>query len=66
MITQEMRPVYVTEDGAEFADKLEAQKHELGLCLRLYDIDWRDTDADEVAGFIMNNWSEIKREVGLE
>lgn len=60
MITHEMRPVYITEDGAEFGDKVAAQKHELALFLGKSDIYWRDTDQDEVACFLFNNWDDIK------
>lgn len=65
MITQHMRPVYATEDGAEFADLAAAQKHELALFLnKSGDIYWRDTDADEVANVIFNNWDAIKAAMG--
>lgn len=60
MITQQMRPVYITEDGAEFGDKVAAQKHELTLFLATARIYWRDTDADEVSSFIFDNWDDIK------
>ena len=64
MITQVMRPVYVTKDGAEFADLAAAQKHELALFLSESDIYWRDTDANEVANVICNNWDTIKAAMG--
>lgn len=60
-----MRPVYATEDGAEFADLAAAQQHELALFLnKSGDIYWRDTDADEVANVIFNNWDAIKEVMG--
>ena len=68
MITQHMRPVYVTEDGIEFDTEHEARRHEtlrsLERIAKVQGLSWRCTSETDVALWVVDNWTAIKEAMG--
>lgn len=65
MITEQLVTVYVCEDGTTFDSKESAEAYERKAAfvseLEASDIYWRETSADEVAEWLLANYTITRR-----